>query len=197
VRTSTWDGERFKITIEAIRTAAGLTPAELSMLATTMGISRSQFSRWANGHNRPTFDALTSFVQAITAKYPAVSELASELLLSAGYGDQAAPAAADLSPQVAVIRLRAVAGAEGKTIGEILTEHGVDADELVIPDALPLDPIIAEIEAEDLPEETKARLIKIYLDRRAEIFEAERLRVERERAARERQPKPERTKPGA
>lgn len=74
----------------------------------------------------------------------------------------------------AVRRIRAVAQSEGKTVGEVLLEHGLPADELAVPDSLPQDRMIADIEAEDIPRETKDRLIRIYLERRAEMFEDER-----------------------
>lgn len=83
---------------------------------------------------------------------------------------------------MAIQQLRAIARAEGRTLGEVLEYLGVDVDELQIPDDPPRDPIIAEIEADEyLTPEKKQRLIGIYLERRAEIFEAERIRRDRER----------------
>lgn len=189
-----WDRDLLADTLRKIMNAAGLSQLDVARLA---GRNRTMVSRWLSGEFRPAFAAARSFSMALTNKHPEMAELAGQFMTAAGYGDSYTPAGEESTGPIDVQQLRAIAAAEGKTIGEVLTEHGVDADELVIPDALPLDPIIAEIEAEDLPEATKQRLIKIYLDHRAEIFEAERIRVEREREARERQSKPERTKPGA
>ncbi len=81
-----------------------------------------------------------------------------------------------------VTELRARALAEGRTVGEVLAGLGLDAGELAIPEQQPEDPIIAAIEADEyVTREQKDRLIQIYLDRRAEVFEAEWARRERER----------------
>lgn len=114
--------------------------------------------------------------------------------LSEAGRDDAAAVLADLlgsereSPPViseglrrAVSDLRAKAAAEHRSVGQVLVEAGVDPEELVIPDALPKDPIIAEIEAEDIPRESKDRLIGIYLSHRTELLEAERKRAESQR----------------
>lgn len=78
--------------------------------------------------------------------------------------------------------LRASAALEGKTIGELLVEQGLAGEEeLVIPPALPPDPIIAEIEASDISDDTKANLIRLHLDNRARHFEEARLERDRKR----------------
>jgi hypothetical protein len=78
--------------------------------------------------------------------------------------------------------LRASAATEGKTVGELLVEHGLAVqEELVIPPSLPPDPIIMEIEASDLPEETKVNLIRMHLENRSRRFEEARLERQRRR----------------
>lgn len=73
--------------------------------------------------------------------------------------------------------LREQAARDGRTLGELLVEYGlVLPGELVVPDSLPPDPIITQIEREDIPQDAKDRLIRIYLEHRAELFEQERLR---------------------
>lgn len=75
-----------------------------------------------------------------------------------------------------LVSLRERAQAEGRTIGELLVEGGlVVPEELVVPDALPPDPIIEEINASDISEETKRKIIRIHLENRARRFEEARL----------------------
>ncbi|WP_326828742.1 hypothetical protein OIE13_22820 [Streptosporangium sp. NBC_01810] len=71
--------------------------------------------------------------------------------------------------------LRTYATEEGKTVGEVLIDYGLDVADLVVPDALPPDPILAEIDASDISEETKATLRGLHLENRAKRFEEARL----------------------
>ena len=85
------------------------------------------------------------------------------------------------SQGVDLVALRERAEAEGKTVGQVMVEEGLaHPDELKVPDALPVDPIIAEIEASNLSDETKAQAIRWHRNNRAQTFERERLRREAE-----------------
>ncbi len=77
--------------------------------------------------------------------------------------------------------LRASAQAAGKTLGQVLIEHGLAKEDLVIPAALPPDPVITEIEASDIPEDVKAHLVRMHLDNRAQAFEEARLEREQKK----------------
>lgn len=88
----------------------------------------------------------------------------------------------DVGVKIDLAALREKAQAEGKTVGEVMVEEGFALpDELRVPDALPVDPIIKEIEESNLSDELKAQAIRWHLDNRARIFEAERLRRETEK----------------
>lgn len=81
------------------------------------------------------------------------------------------------SPGEALEELTAFADSTGKNLGEVLVGLGVGADELVVPDAMPPDPIIVEIEAStDISKDTKAALIQLHLENRARRFEEARLK---------------------
>lgn len=78
--------------------------------------------------------------------------------------------------------LRESAALEGKSVGELLVERGLaDEVELVIPAALPPDPLIVAIQESDLPEESKATVIRLHLENRARLFEEARLEREQKR----------------
>jgi hypothetical protein len=72
--------------------------------------------------------------------------------------------------------LRSRAHAEKRTVGELLLDEGLVPEELVIPDALPPDPVITAINDLDVSAEAKTNLIRVYLESRAERFEEERHR---------------------
>lgn len=73
------------------------------------------------------------------------------------------------------LRARAVEG--DRSLGEMLVDEGLaDPEELIIPDAMPPDPTIEEINASNISEETKAKLIRLHLENRARRFEASRLK---------------------
>lgn len=78
--------------------------------------------------------------------------------------------------------LRASAALEGKTMGELLVTSGLATEEeLIVPPTLPPDPIIAEIEASGMSEETKTNIIRMHLDNRARRFEDARLEREQKK----------------
>lgn len=72
--------------------------------------------------------------------------------------------------------LRGRAYSENRSLVEVLIEEGfLEPDELIIPDSLPPDRTIKEIIASNIPEETKATLIRLHLENRAKRFEEDRL----------------------
>lgn len=88
---------------------------------------------------------------------------------------QQVPGPDHTSARVVLDSLRARAAAEDLSLGEVLVVEGLaEPDELSLPDGLD-DPIIDEINASDISEGTKARLIKLHLDNRARRFEEKRL----------------------
>lgn len=73
--------------------------------------------------------------------------------------------------------LRERGAAEARSLGEVLVQEGLaDPEELIIPDALPPDPIVEEINTSDISDKTKAKLIRLHLENRARRFEEERLK---------------------
>lgn len=90
--------------------------------------------------------------------------------------DKQLPGPEHLSARRLLDSLRERAAAEDRSLGEVLIVEGLaEPDELYIPDALPPDPIIEEINASDISDGTKAKLIKLHLDNRARRFEETRL----------------------
>lgn len=86
------------------------------------------------------------------------------------------PSAGNGSARQLLDLLRERAAAEDRSLGEVLVLEGLaDPEELVIPDAMPPDPIIEEINASDISDETKAKLIRLHLDNRTRRFEEERM----------------------
>lgn len=157
----------------------------LSQFARKAGVHLSIISRVVNEGRAPEIDALRRIGKALGYSL-------GEMLIFAGIATAeelpVRPAHSGLAiatngtaPLPDVLReLRASAATEGKTVGELMVEHGLAVEEeLVIPPALPPDPIIEEIEASDLPEQTKTNLIRMHLDNRVRRFEE--ARVERQR----------------
>ena len=92
----------------------------------------------------------------------------------------------DVAAQDVLNTLRQQADAGEMTLGEVLVRRGLaEPQELLVPDALPPDPIIEEVNASNISQETKERIIKIHLENRARLFEEERLRRLEERQANE------------
>lgn len=179
MHTTEWDRHLLAETLRQIMQATDLTQADVGAMA---GRARTMVSRWLSGEHRPEFGAARTFVTALTQQHPEMAQLATQFMAAAGYHDSQSPESpneSETGPMV-VRQLRAIAAVEGKTIGEILVENGVQVDELAIPDRA--DPIIAEIEADEyLRPQQKERLIALYIERRGEIFEAERRKRARER----------------
>jgi ribosomal protein S15P/S13E len=154
--------------------ATDLNQSDLGEMA---GRDRTAANRWLSEKpTRPGHDAAVRLATALRARYPEVSDLVDDFLRAAGY---ASPAPADRSaPDVVVSTVRAAARAEGKSVGELLMDHGVSVGELLVPDALPPDPvlqqILAEIEVSDLSEEAKIAIIRMHLQNRARHIEAAR-----------------------
>jgi hypothetical protein len=99
------------------------------------------------------------------------------LKVPAGVGPDAARLDAGVAARQLLDSLRQQAAEEDRSLAELLVDRGLaSADEMVIPDAMPPDPIIEEINASDISDATKARLIKLHLENRAKRFEEHRLK---------------------
>ena len=86
------------------------------------------------------------------------------------------PSGASRSAHQLLDELRVKAKAENRSLAEVLVHEGLaEPEELTIPDHLPPDPIIEEINASNLSQELKERLIHIHLENRKRIFEEARL----------------------
>lgn len=96
---------------------------------------------------------------------------------SAGAAPRSIPAEGAVPVRQLLDELRQRAAAESRSLGEVLIFEGLaDPEELVIPEALPPDPIIEEINASSISDATKAKLIALHLENRARRFEEERLK---------------------
>lgn len=77
---------------------------------------------------------------------------------------------------VALSHLRARAQVENRSLGAVLVSDGLaDPEELVLPEGL-RDPFIDEINALDISEDAKARVIQAHLKNRERHFEEKRLK---------------------
>lgn len=142
------------------------------------GIHLSILSRALNEDRVPEIEALRAMGRVL-------GYTLGEMMIAAGVaGPEEMPTRTSVTSSEAIAVLQREADAEGKPLGEVLLERGVDAHQLVIPDAPPMDDQIAEIMAMKIPEDSKQRMIRMYLENRAMRFEqarqaAERLRQER------------------
>jgi transcriptional regulator with XRE-family HTH domain len=148
------------------------------------GVSRSTIDSWQFQPRPPR----ASTVRAVAA---ALDLNQADALRLAGYPESRIPqempaptSRREVSPAPMsaladmVSGLRDEAEREGSSLGELLVKYGLaQPEELVVPDALPPDPIVAEIQAStDISDETKAALIRLHLENRARRFEEERLK---------------------
>ncbi|WP_214103159.1 helix-turn-helix domain-containing protein [Acrocarpospora catenulata] len=142
--------------------------------ATEAGIGVSVLSRTLSGDRVPEIDALRGIGRVLGYGL-------GEMLVIAGVATaDELPVRHAATHDEVIADLRRDAAAEGKSIGEVLLERGVDANQLIIPDAPPTDPHILEIEALDIPQDAKVKMIRIYLENRALRFEEARRRREQE-----------------
>ena len=150
----------------------------LSHFARTADVHLSIISRVVNEGRAPEIDALRRIGKALgysLGDMLVVAGIATPEELPARRTGAMAGNGGSAIPDV-LQGLRESAATEGKTVGELLVEQGLAAEEeLVIPAAMPPDPIIAEIEESDISEETKQALIRIHLENRARRFEEARL----------------------
>ncbi|WP_436759418.1 helix-turn-helix domain-containing protein [Streptosporangium sp. V21-05] len=186
MHTTEWDRAALRTALDAIMEKAELSQTAVGELA---GRDRTMANRWLSGKHQPNYEAAARFAAAIAQQRPDLADLARQFMIAAGYGDRISGSMTALLPPLeasptgtsdvlrqAVQDLRARAEAEGRPLAELLVEEGiVTPDELVVPDGLKPDPIIEEINASDLSPETKARMIRIHLDNRAQHFERARL----------------------
>jgi len=94
-----------------------------------------------------------------------------EMLVAAGAAQpEEMPIRPTLTSGEAVALLRREAAAEGKPISELLLDQGVEPEELVIPDAPPDDPEIAQLIALGLSPEVTQTLIRMNLENRARRY---------------------------
>ncbi|WP_327088568.1 helix-turn-helix domain-containing protein [Nonomuraea sp. NBC_01738] len=156
-----------------------------TQLEKASGVSRSTVDSWQFQPRPPRVATIRSVASAIDLDL-------SEALRLAGYPESripqevtvAAPTPAHSPAKTAladtVRELRDEAEREGRSLGELLVRYGLaQPEELAVPDALPPDPIIVEIqESSDISEETKKTLIRLHLENRARRFEEERLKAE-------------------
>lgn len=144
--------------------------------ANEAGIGVSVLSRILNDGRVPEIDALRAMGRVLGYSL-------GEMMVFAGVAKpDEMPVRANVTGTEAVARLQREASSGGRSLGEVLVDYGVDPGELVIPDTLPVDPIIAEIEAAtDLTEETKTLLIRMHLANRARRFEEARLAREKDK----------------
>lgn len=155
-----------------------------SRFAREAELNLSILSRALNEGRVPEIDALRAMGRVL-------GYTLGEMLVVAGVATAeelpVRPSASTAAPGTTVLPdvlrdLRASAALEGKTMGELLVISGLATEEdLVVPPTLPPDPIIAEIEASDISEETKANLIRMHLDNRARRFEQARLEREQKK----------------
>ena len=154
-------------------------------LAEASGVARSTIDGWQDSARPPTAKTVRAVadilgidrVEALQLAGFSAERVSREAAIDPLPATQAAPTLAK-----AVSNLREEAAREGRSLGELLVVHGLALpEELVVPDALPRDPIIAEIESSDISDETKREVIRLYLESRADIFEEERLRRKEER----------------
>lgn len=176
MHTTAWDRDLLREALEEIMDRAGLSQAAVGKLA---GRDRTIANRWLSGVHKPAYDAATRFASAIAHQYPELSGLAQKFLTSAGYSpasvaDVQAPAATNdprSGHKEAVEELREIAREQDKTIGDLLVERGLATpDELTLSDAKVHDPIVEEILASDLSEETKNSILLDYAERRRYHF---------------------------
>ncbi|WP_062434850.1 hypothetical protein [Herbidospora daliensis] len=181
MHTTEWDRDSLRRALIAIMTATDLNQSDLGEMA---GRDRTAANRWLSEKpTRPGHDAAMRLATALRARHPEVGDLVDDFLRAAGY---ASPAPGDqAAPDAVVSTVRATARAEGKSVGELLMEHGVSVDELLVPDALPpdsvLQQILAEIEVSDLSEEAKIAIIRMHLKIRAGHIEQARKDAENRR----------------
>lgn len=150
-----------------------------TQLAEVSGVSRSTVDSWKTQPRPPRTSSIKAVADALRIDRTEAYRLAGIPEARIPRDEGSAPPAPSPSPALRdmVSVLREQAARDGRTLGELLVEYGlVLPGELVVPDSLPPDPIITQIEREDIPQDAKDRLIRIYLEHRAELFEQERLR---------------------
>ncbi|MEV0584038.1 helix-turn-helix transcriptional regulator [Nonomuraea sp. NPDC050310] len=140
------------------------------------GVARSTIAKWRYQPRSPQASTVKAVAQAL-----GIPE--GEALRLAGIPDGRIPDApldeigdfvATAHDVVSTLRERAMES--GQSLGEVLVESGLARpEELTVPESLPVDPIVAELEAAtDISPETKAELIRLHLANRARRFEEER-----------------------
>lgn len=175
MHTTEWDRDLLRETLHEIMRRADLTQAAVGKLA---GRDRTMANRWLNGRHQPNYEAAARFAAAISQQRPDLTGLVRQFLAAAGYP----PAASDNEPSDAdsvrsamaedvLNQLRELARRQDKTIGDILVERGLATPaDLTLSDEKRHDPIVRDILASDLPEETKNVLLLEYAGRRREEF---------------------------
>ena len=181
VHTPEWDSDLLRATLKDIMDRANLTQAAVGELA---GRDRTMANRWLKGLHQPNFEAASRFTAAVRARRPDLGDLVDTFMRAAGYGgppSTATPATSASGPAHETLEaLRERAQKLNQSLGELLVDEGLaDPYELHIPDALPPDEMIEEIDALDIPEEVKAKLIRLHLENRARRFEEERIKKKR------------------
>ncbi|WP_177240583.1 helix-turn-helix domain-containing protein [Nonomuraea wenchangensis] len=171
---SEWNADLLRTTLQEIRDRAGLTHADIGKLA---GRDRTTASKWLHGKHQPDVEAVTRLTTALRASHPELGDLIDQFMQAAGYQVHASTDALIPPPHRIVEALREQARSRNQSLGELLVGEGLaHPDELIVPDALPPDPTIEEINASDISDETKATLIRLHLENRARRFEQERLK---------------------
>lgn len=171
--------------IKRVREARRLTIPDV---ATRAGMSPSRWSQIENGYERKSGAYVSVRAPSATLAHMAsVLDVRAEQLVEAGRSDaldvlgEITRVAAPVSPRSTaeggdgvgslIESLATAAQDAGKPIGELLLDYGIDPRELVIPDAPPDDPEIAELIALGLPPEMTQKLIRINLENRARRWE--------------------------
>lgn len=178
MHTTEWNREELRNTLQQIMERADLSQTAVGELA---GRNRSMANRWLSGQSRPTYEAAVKFAAAVGQQHPALADLVDRFVRAAGYQPpgtpEASPAEADDMHLVAarlLDQLRAVAGKEEKSIGDILVERGLAThDELMLSEDKRGDRYIKEILGSNLPEDIKNRALMDYvIDRRQSFRDA-------------------------
>lgn len=188
-RSATQDWQHLADSVVARRTSLGMTQQDVqaaggpavATLRHIEGAHQTSYRRTILGRLEMALGWTPGSVMQILAKgEPGIlaTEQASAHRSSSeapGPGETVADAA-----RRALGHLRVQAQAANRPFVDLLVEEGlVEPDELAVPDSLPPDRFIAEINASNISDVMKARVIDMHLKNRALRFEEERLKQER------------------